>query len=72
MKMKDFDRRPNMKLREKLVILVAAIVLTLVGFNLIAGPSVDIIKVGKLAGYEIIANYLAKVDASGQRPAIRG
>lgn len=61
-----------MKLREKLAIFVVAVLLTLVGFNLIAAPSVDILKIGKQAGYEIIANYLAKVETAAQRPLIKG
>ncbi len=56
-----------MKLREKLAIFAVAVLLTLVGFNLIAAPSVDILKIGKQAGYEIIANYLAKVETTAQR-----
>lgn len=61
-----------MKLREKLAIFVVAVLLTLVGFNLIAAPSVDILKIGKQAGYEIIANYLAKVETAAQRSLTKG
>ena len=61
-----------MKLREKLAIFVVAVLLTLVGFNLIAAPSVDILKIGKQAGYEIIANYLARVETAAQRSLIKG
>ena len=61
-----------MKLREKLAIFVVAVLLTLVGFNLIAAPSVDILKIGKQAGYEIIANYLAKVETTAQRSLTKG
>jgi len=61
-----------MKLKEKLAIFVVAVLLTLVGFNLIAAPSVDILKIGKQAGYEIIANYLAKVETTAQRSLIKG
>ena len=61
-----------MKIKEKLVILFAATVLTLIGFNLIAAPSLEIMKVGKQAGYEIIANYLAKTDTASQRSMIKG
>jgi hypothetical protein len=61
-----------MKLREKLAIFVVAVLLTLVGFNLIAAPSVDILKIGKQAGYEIIANYLARVETTAQRSLIKG
>lgn len=49
-----------MKLIDKLAILLVAVLITLVGFSLIASPSVDILKVGKKAGYEIISNVLAE------------
>ncbi|MGD9346869.1 MAG: hypothetical protein PVH84_13455 [Candidatus Aminicenantes bacterium] len=49
-----------MKLRNKLAIFLVAVLITFVGFSLIASPSVDILKVGKKAGYEIISNVLAK------------
>ena len=61
-----------MKLREKLAIFAVAVLVTLVGFNLIAAPSVDILKIGKQAGYEIIANYLARVETIAQRSLIKG
>lgn len=51
-----------MKLKEKIGIFLAAAVLTLVGFSALAAPTVDMMKIGKLAGYEMIANYLAKAD----------
>ncbi|NOR14493.1 MAG: hypothetical protein GQ544_02190 [Candidatus Aminicenantes bacterium] len=49
-----------MKLRDKLAIFLVAVLITFVGFSLIASSSVDILKVGKKAGYEIISNMLAK------------
>ncbi|NOR53060.1 MAG: hypothetical protein GQ536_03105 [Candidatus Aminicenantes bacterium] len=51
-----------MKLRTKTAILMMAVLLTFVGFSLIASPSIEIMKVGKEAGYEIISNYLAKAE----------
>jgi hypothetical protein len=40
-----------------------AVFLTFVGFNLIAfSPAVDLLKLGKEAGNEIIANVLAKEE----------
>ena len=51
-----------MKLREKTAILIVAALITLVGFSLIAAPSECMIKIGKEAGNEIIANYLAKAE----------
>lgn len=54
------DKENKMKLRDKLAIFLVAVLITFVGFSLIASPSVDILKVGKKAGYEIISNMLAK------------
>jgi hypothetical protein len=43
-----------MKFRMKVMILAAAIVLSLVGFNLLVSSStLDVINAGKLGGYEI-------------------
>jgi len=52
-----------MKASKKIAIFLAATLFTLAGFSLIAGPTVDIFKVGHQAGYEIIANYLAKAES---------
>ncbi len=49
-----------MKLREKTAILSVAVLITFVGFSLIAAPSECMLRIGKEAGNEIIANYLAK------------
>jgi hypothetical protein len=52
-----------MRLRTKFTIFLAAVLLTFVGFNLIAfAPAVDLLKLGKEAGNEIIANVLAKEE----------
>jgi hypothetical protein len=61
-----------MNFKQKVAIFLAAVVLTLVGFNLIVAPAVDILKIGKQAGYQIISNYLANADATAHRPAIKG
>jgi hypothetical protein len=52
-----------MRLKEKIVILVASALLSLAAFSLIAGPSIDMVKMGKKAGYEMIASYLEKAEA---------
>jgi hypothetical protein len=53
-----------MSFKTKVAILLAAVLITLFGFNLIASsPALDIMKVGKQAGYEIIANVLARAEA---------
>ena len=52
-----------MRLRTKFTILFVAVLLTFVGFNLIAfSPAVDLLKLSKEAGNEIIANVLAKEE----------
>jgi len=52
-----------MSFKAKVAIFLLATLITLTGFNLIASSSaLDIMKVGKKAGYEIIANVLAKAD----------
>jgi hypothetical protein len=53
-----------MRFRTKVAILIAAMLLTFFSFNMIASSAVDIVKVGKLAGNEIIANVLAKAKAA--------
>jgi hypothetical protein len=51
-----------MNLRAKIAILLLAAFITLAGFSLISAPVVDIMKIGKKAGYQIISNVLAKAD----------
>jgi len=53
-----------MKLRIKAVIFLTAVLISFVGFSLIASPFVDILTVGKEAGYEQISNFLARSDVS--------
>jgi len=50
---------------EKIGILLVSALLTFIGFSLMVAPVVDILKVGRLAGYEIIGNYLARTGAAG-------
>jgi hypothetical protein len=64
-------KETKMKLRERVLIFMAAVLITLVGFSLISSPAVDMVKVGKEAGYEIITNWLAKADAAHHQPKIR-
>ena len=68
--MKEQNKENKMKLRIKATIFLAAVLLTFVGFNLIASPAaVDLAKIGKKAGYKIIANVLAEADtATHQSP----
>ncbi len=55
-----------MKLRAKALILLAALVITFVGFNaMVTGSSVDkMISVGHQAGYRIIANVVSAPDSA--------
>jgi hypothetical protein len=53
----------KMRLKEKIGILLLAVFLSFAAFSMIAAPAIDIVKVGKYAGYEIISNVLAKADA---------
>lgn len=53
-----------MRLRTKAAIFMMAVLLTFIGFSLIASPTIDIMKIGKEAGYEIISNYLSKAEAA--------
>jgi hypothetical protein len=56
--------RSKMKISTKLGILVTAIVISLIGFNLIASTSVSMLKVARAADYEMIGNYLARVNST--------
>lgn len=51
-----------MKFKTKFVIFLAAALISFVGFSLIASPVVDVLVLGKEAGYEQISNFLAKTD----------
>ena len=60
-----------MKLRTKFEILLAAVLLTFFAFNLmVPAAAVDLMKIGKKAGYEIISNVLAKADTASDRPTL--
>lgn len=54
-----------MKLRTKITIFLIAVMLTFIGFNLMTpSAAVELTKVGKEAGYEIISNVLAKAETA--------
>jgi hypothetical protein len=54
----------KMRFKQKVAIFLLSLLLTFVGFSLVASPSaVELVKVGKQAGYEIIANVLAEAGA---------
>lgn len=55
----------KMRFRTKFAILLAAVLLSVVGFNLIAtSPALDLLRVGKTAGHEITATDLTKTEAA--------
>lgn len=55
----------KMNFKAKVAIALVAVLISLAGFNLIASSSaVDMMKVGKKAGYRIIANVLAEAPHS--------
>jgi hypothetical protein len=59
----ELDKEIKMSFKAKVAIFLLATLITLTGFNLIASSSaVDILKVGKKAGYQIIANVLAEAQ----------
>jgi hypothetical protein len=61
--MKQLDKEVKMSFKAKVAIFLLATLITLTGFNLIASSSaLDMLKMGKKAGYEIIANVLAKAQ----------
>jgi hypothetical protein len=61
----------KMRYREKALILFVAVVISLAAFSLISAPAVDMVKVGKQAGYEIITNWLAQCDVPSHHPVTR-
>ena len=70
--MKEMRKEAQMKIKTKVAILLAAVLLTFLGFNLIASSgAVELVKVGKQAGYEIISNFLAKADTASHH-SIKG
>jgi hypothetical protein len=57
-----------MSFKVKVAIFLLATLVTLTGFNLIASSSaLDILKMGKRAGYDIIANVLAEANPPADR-----
>jgi hypothetical protein len=52
-----------MRFREKALILLVAICVSVLGFNLIASSSVCLLKAARESAYEPIQNYLAKCKA---------
>ena len=57
-------RRLKVKLKEKVTIFVIALLLSFFLFNAIGSSSIDLLRIGKEAGNEIISNYLASEGKS--------
>ncbi len=56
-----------MNARTKIAIFLVAVMVTLVGFNLIASPSaVDMFKVGRTNGYTVDVTVTAKLGSDAQ------
>ena len=47
-----------MKKLEKTAVLLVSLLLTLIGFNLIAAPAFQILQIARLTGHQVIADYL--------------
>jgi hypothetical protein len=66
--MSTLEKEVKMSFKAKVAIFLLATLVTLTGFNLIASSSaLDILKAGKRAGYEIIANVLAQANPPADR-----
>lgn len=49
-----------MKRGTKFIILLSAFLMAFVGFNMIASPYINTVKIGREAGLHIISNYLSE------------
>jgi hypothetical protein len=61
------NREVIMKFKEKLLIFILAVVLSVLGFNLIASSSVNLLKAAKEAGFEAIEKNQAGGDVDAYR-----
>lgn len=59
-------KEKKMKRGTKFIILFSALLIAFAGFNMIASPYVDTIKVGREAGLHIISNHLAEKECEVQ------
>jgi hypothetical protein len=53
-----------MKTKQKLAILLVAVLLTFFGFSLMASPFAELMKTGKDIGTQTLAGYLVKADVT--------
>ena len=56
-----------MRFIEKVLVLFVAICVSVLGFNLIASSSVDLLTTARAAGYERIQTYLAKCNSDANQ-----
>jgi len=56
-----------MKFKEKLLIFIVAVAISVLGFNFIASSSVCLLKVAKESGFEAIEKYRARCDVDVYR-----
>ncbi len=61
-----------MNLMKKIAIFTAALLLTVAGFSLTAGPSVGMLQVGKQAGTTPLVDFLNPVEAAPVSITVRG
>ena len=60
------DKEKKMKRGTKFIILFSAFLIAFAGFNMIASPYINTIKIGKEAGLHIISNHLAEKECEVQ------
>jgi hypothetical protein len=66
--MNRLEKEFKMSFKVKVAILLLAALVSLAGFNLVASSSaLDMLKMGKRAGYAIIANVLAGANPPAHR-----
>lgn len=56
-----------MRFRYKVAIFMLTFLVSVIGFNSIASPSLCLLELGKDAGYEMIGNYLADTTENPPR-----
>jgi len=55
-----------MKRETRFMILLSAFLIAFVGFNMIASPYINTVKIGREAGLHIISNHLAEKECEVQ------
>jgi len=59
-------KEKKMKKGVKFMILLSAFLIAFVGFNMIASPYINTVKIGREAGLHIISNYLDEKECEVQ------